>query len=180
MSGVARAGQNSAVKQSAPRRGSMSPAKVSPELGERLDQARVLRDPRVRALWPRLKRRQQQMVLDPSAAVGHRYPLSSGEIAQLTGMSERQVRYWADHGLIAHWRKGNWRLFETVGLITAFSITNASQNELQFYRGVMEDPIVELAAKVGILTSLLASRLEGIEQSEAEELTAPLDQLTHR
>jgi hypothetical protein len=140
----------------------------------------VLRDPRVRALWPRLKRRQQQVVLDPSTVIGHRYPLSSGEIAQLTGMSERQVRYWADHGLIAHWRKGSRRVFEAVGLITAFSITNASQNELQFYRGVMEDPVVELAAKVGILTSLLASRLEGIEPSEAAELTAPLGELTHR
>ncbi len=82
-------------------------AEVSPALGERLDQARVLRDPRVRALWPRLTRSQQEVVLDPSAAVGHRYPLSSGELARLTGMSERQVRYWADHGLIAHWRKGS-------------------------------------------------------------------------
>src|SRR5690242_8174809 len=127
MNDVTRAGQNSVAKRSAPRRGSMRPAEVSPELGERLDQARVLRDPRVRALWPRLKRRQQQIVLDPSTAVHHRYPLSSGEIAELTGMSERQVRYWADHGLIAHWRNGSRRLFETVGLITAFSITNASQ-----------------------------------------------------
>jgi hypothetical protein len=177
---VARGGQNSAVKQSAPRRVSMSPAEVSPELRERLDQARVLGDPRVRALWPRLKRRQQQVVLDPRATVGHRYPLTSGEIAQLTGLSERQVRYWADHGLIAHWRKGSRRLFETVGLITAFSITNASQHELQFYRGLMEDPVVKLAEKVGILTSVLASRLAGIEKSEAEELTAPLDELTRR
>lgn len=180
MNDMARGGQNSVVKQPASRRGSMRPAEVSPERRERLDQARVLRDPRVRALWPRLKRRQQQVVLDPSAAVGHRYPLSSGEIAQLTGMSERQVRYWADHGLIAHWRKGSRRLFETVGLITAFSITNASQHELQFYRGVMEEPVAKLAAKVGILTSLLATRLEGIETSEAEELTAPLAELTHR
>jgi hypothetical protein len=158
----------------------MRPAEVSPERRERLDQARVLRDPRVRALWPRLKRRQQQVVLDPSAAVGHRYPLSSGEIAQLTGMSERQVRYWADHGLIAHWRKGSWRLFETVGLITAFSITNVSQHELQFYRGVMEDPVAKLTAKVGIMSSLLATRLADLETSEAEELTAPLAGLTHR
>jgi MerR HTH family regulatory protein len=177
---VARGRQSSVVKQSAARRVSMRPAELSPELGERLDQARLLRDPRVRALWPRLKRRQQQVVLDPSTAIGHRYPLSSGEIAQLTGMSERQVRYWADHGLIVHWRKGSRRLFETIGLITAFSITNASQNELQFYRGVMEDPVVKLAAKVGILTSLLASRIEGIEPSEAAELTAPLGELTHR
>jgi len=180
MSDVTRGGQNSSVKQSTPRRRGMRPAEVSPERRERLDQARVLRDPRVRALWPRLKRRQQQVVLDPSAVTGHRYPLSSGEIAQLTGMSERQVRYWADHGLIAHWRKGSRRLFETVGLITAFSITNASQHELQFYRGLMEDPVVKLAEKVGILTSVLATRLEGIETSEAEELTAPLAELTHR
>jgi hypothetical protein len=177
---MATARQDSVVKQPVPRRVSMSPAEVSPELRERLDQAQVLRDPRVRALWPRLKRSQQQAVLDPSTAIGHRYPLSSGEIAQLTAMSERQVRYWADHGLIVHWRKGRRRLFETVGLITAFSITNASQNELQFYRGVMEDSVVKLVAKVGILTSLLASRLEGIDPSEAAELTAPLGELTHR
>ena len=126
---MTRVGQDSAVERPAPRSGSMGPAQVSPERRERLDQARVLRDPRVRALWPRLKRRQQQVVLDPSPAIGHRYPLSSGEIARLTGMSERQVRYWADHGLIAHWRKGSRRLFETVGLITAFSVTNASQHE---------------------------------------------------
>lgn len=177
---MARGRQNSVMKEPASRRSSMRPAEVSPELRERLDQARVLRDPRVRALWPRLKRRQQQIVLDPSMAVGHRYPLSSGEIAHLTGMSERQVRYWADRGLIVHWRKGSRRLFETAGLITAFSISNASQNELQFYRGVMEDPVVKLAAKVEILTSLLASRLERIEPSQAEELTAPLGELAHR
>lgn len=94
-------------------------------------------------------------------------------------MSERQVRYWADRGLIVHWRRGSRRLFETAGLITAFSISNASQNELQFYRGVMEDPVVKLAAKVEILTSLLASRLERIEPSQAEELTAPLSELAH-
>ncbi len=155
----------------------MSPAEVS---SKRLDQARVLRDPRARALWPRLKCRQQQIVLDPSGAVGHRYPLSSGEIAELTGMSERQVRYWSDHELIAHWRKGSQRAFEAVGLITAFSITNASQHELQFYRGVVEEPVAKLAAKIGVLTSLLATRLEGIETSEAEELIAPLAELTHR
>jgi hypothetical protein len=177
---VARVQQNRVVKHAVPRRASMSPAETSPERRKGLDQAQVLRDPRVRTLWPRLKCRQQQTILDPSTAIGHRYPLSSGEIAQLTGMSERQVRYWADHGLVAHWRKGSRRRFETVGLITAFSITDASQNELQFYRGVMEDPVVKLAAKVGVLTSLLASRLEGIEPSEATELTAPLGELTHR
>jgi hypothetical protein len=152
--------------------------KASPQLRDRLDQARVLRDPRVRALWPRLKHRQQQMVLDPGRAIGHRYPLTSGELARLTGMSERQVRYWADHRLIPHWRKGKRRLFEAVGLITAFAVTNARQHELQFYRGLIEEPVGELASKVGILASVLASRLDGIEPDRAEQVAAPLGELT--
>ena len=159
-------------------RGGLRAAEASPELRDRLDQSRVLRDPRVRALWPRLEARQQQAALDPTDMVGHRYPLTVGEVSTLTRMSNRQVRYWADHGLIVHWRKGSRRLFEAVGLITAFSIKNASQHELQFYRGVMEEPLEKLAAKVGILTSLLASRLDGIEPDEAKTLTAPLHQLT--
>ncbi len=176
---MARGGKTDTATQ-AVRRRQMRAADVSPELEDRLEHARVLRDPRVRALWPRLEPRQQRIVLDPSKTVGHRYPLTSGEVAELTGMSDRQVRYWADHGLIVHWRKGSRRLFETVGLITAFSIANATQHELQFYRGVMEEPVDKLAAKLGILTSLLASRLEGIDSSEARTLTAPLDELARR
>jgi hypothetical protein len=177
---MARDGKTSTASRAVGGRRRIRAAQVSPELKDRLDQARVLRDPRVRALWPRLEPRQQQIVLDPNQAVGHRYPLTSGEVAELTRMSDRQVRYWADHGLIVHWRKGSRRLFEAVGLITAFSITNASQHELQFYRGVMEEPVDKLAAKVGILTSLLASRLEEVEPSEAKALTAPLGELSQR
>jgi hypothetical protein len=172
--------KTSTAKRAAASRGRVRAAQVSPELKDRLDQARILRDPRVRALWPRLESRQQQTVLDPSRAVGHRYPLASGEVAELTRMSERQVRYWADRGLIPHWRKARRRLFEAVGLIAAFSITNASQHELQFYRGVIEEPVEKLAAKVGILTSLLASRLDGVEPNEAKVLTAPLGELSRR
>ena len=160
--------------------GRMRAAEVSPERQDRLGQARVLRDPRVRALWPRLEPRQQGIVLDPRDATGHRYPLTSGEVSELTGLSERQVRYWADRGLIVHWRKGSRRLFEAVGLITAFSITNASQHELQFYRGLIEEPVDGLAAKVGMLTSLLASRLENVEPSDAKTVTAALHELTRR
>lgn len=173
-------GKTSTDKEPASSRGRIRAAEVTPELRDRLDQARVLRDPRVRALWPRLTPRQQAIVLDPSSATGHCYPLRSGELAELTALSKRQVRYWADRGLIVHWRKGSRRLFEAVGLITAFSIRNASQHELQFYRGLMEEPVDELAAKVGILTSLLASRLESVEPSEAKTLTAPLGALTRR
>jgi DNA-binding transcriptional MerR regulator len=155
-------------------------AEASPELMQRLEQSQMLRDPRVRALWSHLEPRQQQIVLEPSHAVGHRFPLTTGEVSQLTGLSERQVRYWADHGLILNWKKGRRRLFESAGLITAFSITSANQHELQFYRGVMEEPIEELTAKLGLLVSVLTHRLEGIDAHEADQITAPIQDLTRR
>jgi DNA-binding transcriptional MerR regulator len=173
-------GTRTDTKQATSSRAGVRAAEVTPELRARLDQSRLLRDPRVRALWPRLERRQQEIVLDPSSATGHRFPLTSGEVADLTGLSERQVRYWADRGLIAHWRKGTRRLFEAVGLITAFSLRNSSQHELQFYRGLMEEPVDELAAKVGILSSVLASRLEEVEPREAKTVTASLGALARR
>jgi hypothetical protein len=67
------------------------------------------------------------------------------------------------------------RLFEAVGLISAFSIANAKQHELQFYRGLMEEPIDRLPTKLGILANLLSSRLEDAEPEEALALTPSLD-----
>jgi hypothetical protein len=152
-------------------------ATPSPELQQRLTQAELLRDPRIRSLWPHLEPRQQQLVLDPAGAVDHGYPLTSSELAQLTSLTERQVRYWSDNGLIPHWRKARRRLFEAVGLISAFSITNGKQHELQFYRGLMEEPIDRLPAKLGILANLLNSRLEDAEPEEVQALTPSLDAL---
>jgi hypothetical protein len=44
----------------------------------------------------------------------------------------------------------------------------------------MEEPVEKLAAKFGILASLLASRLKEVEPTEAKALTAPLAELTRR
>jgi hypothetical protein len=155
----------------------MRPATPSPELQERLTQAQLLRDPRIRSLWPHLEPQQQKLVLDPARSTGHRYPLTSTEVAELTSLTERQVRYWSDNGLIPHWRKTRRRLFEAVGLISAFSIANARQHEIQFYRGLMEEPIATLPAKLGILASLLNSRLEDAEPEEVRALIPSLDAL---
>jgi MerR family regulatory protein len=152
-------------------------ATPSPELRERLTQAELLRDPRIRSLWPHLELRQQRLVLDPTAAVGHGYPLTSSDVAELTSLTQRQVRYWSDKGLIPHWRKTRRRLFEAVGLISVYSIANAKQHELQFYRGLMEEPIDRLPAKLGILANLLNSRLEDAEPDEVRALTPSLEAL---
>jgi len=146
----------------------------------RLAQSGLLRDPRIRSLWPQLGSREQEAALSPAKVLGHRYPLTSSEVAALTDLSERQVRYWAENGLIPCWRKGRRRLFEAAGLISAYGLARAKQHELQFYRGLLEEPVDELAAKVGILTSVLASRLDDVEPSEAKTVTASLGALTRR
>jgi hypothetical protein len=155
-------------------------ATPSPGVEQRLSQADLLRDSRIRSLWPHLEPRQQQLVLDPAGAIGHGYPLTSSELAQLTSLTERQARYWSDNGLIPHWRKTRRRMFEAVGLISAFSIANAKQHELQFYRGLMEEPIDRLPAKLGILANLLNSRLEEAEPEDVQALTSSLDAFARR
>lgn len=155
-------------------------ARPSAEQRARLAQSELLRDPRVRSLWPQLDRHEREAALSPAKVVGHRYPLTSGDVATLTGLSERQVRYWADNELIPCWRKGRRRLFEAAGLISAYGLARAKQHELQFYRGLMEEPVDELAAKVRTLSSVLASRLEDVEPSEAKTVTASLGALARR
>jgi MerR HTH family regulatory protein len=143
-------------------------------LRARLEQANLLKQPRARAIWPRLDARQQRLVLDPGKHedVDHRYPLTSRDLAQLTGLSQRQVRYWADHGLLPHWTKGRRRLFESVGLLTAFAIANARQHEIQLYRLFAQEPVEVLSERLGILASLIASRIDDMRDPAEVKLLA--------
>jgi hypothetical protein len=110
---------------------------------------------------------------------GHRYPLTSGDLARLTGLSKRQIQYWADHGLLPCRRKNSRRLFESVGLIVAFSLLNSNQSERQCYRRALTATIDDLTAQVGMISSVVAARLEGADEDEAAALTAFLDTLQH-
>src|SRR3954468_14299812 len=103
---MARASQITAAPQRAPRKPlAGTPAELTDEQRARLEQSKLLRTPRARALWPELTSQQQQHVHAPDKTLGHRYPLSSGEVAHLTGLSPRQIRYWADQGLVPNWRR---------------------------------------------------------------------------
>ena len=113
----------------------------------------------------------------PDDAVGHRYPLTSGELAELTGLSKRQVQYWADHGLVPSWRKNGRRLFEAAGLIVAFSLVNSKQSERQFYRRILTAPLDEVTAQVSMVSSVLGARLEAASAEEVAALTAVIDAL---
>lgn len=152
-------------------------AVLAPEQEARLAQGRLLDDSRMRALWPLLTKSQQNTAHDPRAAVGHRYPLSSSEVAELTGISQKKVQRWADHKLIPCWRKGRQRMFEAVGLLVAFSFANSKQNDLQFYRELADAPVKKLTEKMSLLTCVLETRLEKASPAEAERINEMLADL---
>lgn len=162
------------TRRPARRRRAITAAKPSSETRARLAQSELLRDPRIRSLWPRLDPGQQEVALSPAKVVGHRYPLTSGEVAALTGLTERQIRYWADNGLIPCWRKGRRRLFEAAGLISAFGLARTKQHELQFYRSLLEEPVEVVSGQLAIARSVLASRMEAAKPSEARVLDESL------
>lgn len=175
---MARSGQTAATNKK--RRPTVRSAQLSASQIDRFEQSKMLRTPRVRALWPRLTVAQQRLVHAPDREVGHGYPLTSGDLAKLTGLSKRQIQYWADRGLVPSWRKNSRRLFESVGLIVAFSLVNSNQSERQFYRRILTAPIEDLTAQVCMLSSVVAARLEDVDDAEAAALTAVLDTIPHR
>jgi len=71
----------------------------------------LLRDP---SLHPRL--------------VGARYPLAVGELSTLTRATERQIRHWADTGLVPTYRISGQRRFMSGGFIRALALMRMPQS----------------------------------------------------
>ena len=143
----------------------------SPGHVEALRQTEYLRRPGVRAIWKRLSPKQQGCVLDPSSdpAIGHRYPLSTTEVARLTGLSDSRVRWWADHNQLPHARTtGGHRTFGIAGLLSAFALADSRQHELQFYREIADASRETVSEKIETLLFVLESRLEGSLTAERE------------
>jgi hypothetical protein len=147
----------------------------SPGHLEALRQTDYLRRPGVRAIWGRLSEEQQGWVLDPTShpEIGHCYPLSTREIATLTGLTDSRVRWWADHDQLPHGRTaGGHRTFGIAGLLSAFALSGSRQHELQFYRELADASGEAVAEKVDTLLFVLASRLEGsLSAKQQEQLT---------
>jgi len=144
------------------------------EVQDRLRQGQLVSHPRTRALWLRLDRAQQQAVLAPETRIGKHYPLTSGDLAKLTSISEHRVRYWADKGILPCWHKGKRRLFEVPGVVMAFSLLDSNQNDVQFYGEIMNEPAEALATRLDIVGSLLLGRVEDADPKEAKTITASL------
>lgn len=73
---------------------------------------------------------QAHLVIHPGGeegVEGASYPLSVGQMAALTGVSERQVRHWSDINLIPTYYVGKERRFYSAALVRAFHLSEAEQ-----------------------------------------------------
>jgi hypothetical protein len=75
------------------------------------------------ALEDSLTDEERLIVHDPSLSPkrpGVDYPLTVGDMAAITGATERKIRNWADEDLLPTFREGNDRRFYSAALIRAF------------------------------------------------------------
>ncbi len=131
---------------------------------EGLRQDQILRSPLVRTLWDSLSDAQQALVLNPDRELGKRYPLTTGELSGLTGMSKRQVQYWSERRLLPHWLdERGYRRFEAAAVIVAFALSDSKQHDRQHYADVAADsqPLAAMRRAVSVVgLSALSSKRE--------------------
>jgi hypothetical protein len=138
---------------------------------EGLLQDQILRSPLVRTLWDSLLDSQQALVLNPDQELGKRYPLGTGELSHLTGMSKRQVQYWSERRLLPHWldERGH-RHFEAAGVIVAFALSSSKQHDRQHYADVGADsrPLAAMRRAVSVVALSALSSKEKLDPDELE------------
>jgi hypothetical protein len=138
---------------------------------EGLRQDQILRSPLVRTLWDSLSDAQQALVLNPDRELGKRYPLSTGELSGLTGMSKRQVQYWSERRLLPHWldERGH-RRFEAAAVIVAFALSDSKQHDRQHYADVAADsqPLAAMRRAVSVVGLSALSSKEKLDPGELE------------
>jgi MerR HTH family regulatory protein len=159
--------------------------RVSTRRREGISQDRWLRSPLVRGLWRSLGPHEQDLVLNPDTTLDKRYPLSTNELARLTGLTRRQVQHWSDRRLLPHWTdERGYRLFEAPAAIVAFALRARGQHERQFYAdiGRHTHPLAalrEVVSIVGMRTLDLAQGAEPDELAEAEEIFRAVAESLH-
>ena len=134
-------------------------------------QDRILRSPVVRTLWDSLLDTQQALVLNPDQELGKRYPLTTGELGRLTGMTKRQVQYWSERRLLPYWLNGHrHRRFEAAAVIVAFALSGSKQHDRQHYADIAADsrPLAAMRRAVGVVGLSALSSNEKLDPDELE------------
>jgi DNA-binding transcriptional MerR regulator len=138
---------------------------------EGLRQDQILRSPLVRTLWDSLDEVQQALVLNPDRELSKRYPLTTGDLSGLTGMSKRQVQYWSERRLLPHWfdERGH-RRFEAAAVIVAFALSDSKQHDRQHYADVAADsqPLAAMRRAVSVVGLSALSSKEKLDPDELQ------------
>lgn len=133
----------------------------------------MLRSPIVRALWDTLEEGQQRAVLEVDTVLGARakYPLSSGELARLTGIERHTIRRWR----LPHTRnERNHREYGAAAVVMAFAYKGTKQNSREYFKDLMVSatPLHELRRSIALAThSVFAGEAPPqVDESVAREL----------
>lgn len=157
---------------------SVGPPAVSDQQRELFENQRELRTQYLATLFASLNEEDQQSVQDPSLG-GERavsYPLSVGQLSQLTGATERQLRKWADDGVLPSYREGSGRRFYSAATIRAFALVRASNHSKVLAsaaaRGEVGHHFQLLAATLGRVAAEMPTDLRVRLNALAEDLSS--------
>jgi hypothetical protein len=97
--------------------------------GNREDMARLA----ATGVWDALSKEQQGWVVRPGShpelSAETEYPLTVGQLRQMTGASERQLRHWIDQDIIPAVTKGGTRRVHSAGVAQALLLCQVEQPE---------------------------------------------------
>lgn len=103
------------------------------------------------------------------------YPLSVGEMATITGATERKIRNWADEDLLPYFRKGNERRFYSAALIRAFVLQRTPTHIKAVVAATAQG---EAAQAFQLLAATVGRAALRMPPQPAEQLTRLADELS--
>jgi excisionase family DNA binding protein len=103
------------------------------------------------------------------------YPLSVGEMAAITGATERKIRNWADGGLLPFFREGNDRRFYSAALIRAFVLQRTPTHTKAVVAATAQG---EAAQAFQLLAATVGRAALDMPSQPAEQLTRLADELS--
>src|ERR1700691_3223608 len=105
-------------------------------------------------LYARLDAEQVRAISEPwsvlDGARRREYPLSTGEVARITGTSAKQIRTWEASHLLPAYRITGRRRFFSAALVYAFLLKNLDRNDIRCIGRIItadpDDPLPEIVA----------------------------------
>jgi DNA-binding transcriptional MerR regulator len=111
----------------------------------------MLRSAVVRSLWETLEPDQQRAVLEVDSVLGEgqRYPLTSGQLARLTGIEQNTIRRWR----LPHTRdERGHREYGAAAVVLAFAFKGTKQNSREYFKDITTSPqpLIELRRSIAL------------------------------